>query len=56
VKIGDTLRVVMTIADVRLSSDGKRGIVGRRFEVRNQRDEIVQEGRSPIMLRRRPDG
>jgi acyl dehydratase len=56
VKIGDTLHVVMTIADVRLTSDGKRGIVGRRFEVRNQRDEIVQEGRSPIMLRRRPPG
>jgi acyl dehydratase len=54
VKIGDTLHVVMTIADVRLTSDGKRGIVGRRFEVRNQRDEIVQAGRSPIMLRRRP--
>lgn len=54
VKIGDTLHVVMTIADLRLTSDGKRGIAARRFEVRNQRDEVVQEGRSPIMLRSRP--
>ncbi len=53
IKIGDTLRCVVTITDVRPASDGSRGIVGRRFELLNQRDEVVQEGRSPVLLKRR---
>ncbi|MBV8749890.1 MAG: MaoC family dehydratase N-terminal domain-containing protein [Candidatus Eremiobacteraeota bacterium] len=52
--IGDTIRVAVTITEKRLTSDGKRGIVGRRFTVRNQRDEVVQEGSSPVMIRLRP--
>ena len=52
--IGDTIRVVVTITEARLTSDGKRGIIGRRFRVLNQRDEVVQEGSSPVMIRRRP--
>ena len=52
--IGDTIRVVVTITETRLASDGKRGIVGRTFAVMNQRDELVQEGRSPVMVRLRP--
>jgi acyl dehydratase len=51
--IGDTIRVVVTITDVRPASDGTRGIVGRRFALYNQRDELVQEGKIPIMLKRR---
>ena len=54
IRIGDTIRCVVTITDVRAASDGARGIVGRRFEVLNQRGEVVQEGRSAIMLKRRP--
>ena len=54
IRIGDTIRCVVTVTDVRPASDGTRGIVGRRFELRNQRDEVVQEGRSAIMLRRSP--
>ena len=54
IRIGDTLRLVVTITDVRLASDGARGIVGRRFALYNQRDELVQEGRIPIMVKRRP--
>jgi len=52
--IGDTIHAVVTITETRLTSDGKRGIVGRRFAVLNQRVEIVQEGRSPVMVRLRP--
>jgi acyl dehydratase len=52
--IGDTIHVVVTITETRLASDGKRGIVGRTFAVLNQRDELVQEGRSPVMVRLRP--
>jgi acyl dehydratase len=52
--IGDTIHVVVTITETRLASDGKRGIVGRTFAVMNQRDELVQEGRSPVMVRLRP--
>jgi acyl dehydratase len=52
--IGDTIRLVVTITDVRPTSDGTRGVVGRQFWLYNQRDELVQEGRIPIMVRRRP--
>lgn len=44
VRIGDTIRLRLTIADKRLTKDGKRGIVGMRYEVFNQKDEIVSEG------------
>lgn len=54
IRIGDTIRAVVTITDLRLASDGKRGIAGRRFALYNQRDELVQEGGIPIMLKRRP--
>ena len=52
--IGDTIRAEVEITDLRMTSDGKRGIVGRRFRVLNQRDEVVGEGRSPVMIRLRP--
>jgi acyl dehydratase len=54
VKIGDTVHVELTLGATRLASDGTRGIVERAFIVRNQRGEIVQRGRIPIMLKRRP--
>ena len=53
IRIGDTIHLVVTITDARLASDGSRGIVGRRFALYNQHDELVQEGRIPIMVRRR---
>lgn len=53
IKLGDTVHAVVTITDLRPTSDGSRGIAARRFEIRNQRDEVVQEGSSPIMLKRR---
>jgi acyl dehydratase len=53
IKLGDTVRAIVTITDLRPTSDGTRGIAGRAFELRNQRDEVVQAGRSAIMLKRR---
>lgn len=53
--IGDTIRFRMKIVEKRLTSDGKRGVIGRAFEVINQRDEVVQRGLSPLMIRVRPD-
>lgn len=39
----------------RLTSDGKRKVIGRSFEVLNGRDEVVQPGSGPLMIRVRPD-
>lgn len=51
--IGDTISFRLTITDVRRTSKGDRGIVGRHFELVNQRDEIVQQGHIDILLRAR---
>lgn len=49
---GDRVRGRITIEDLRRSSsDPSRGIVTRRCEVLNQRDEIVQEGTTTVLLR-----
>jgi acyl dehydratase len=54
--IGDTVHLELTILAVRPSrSKPDRGIVERRFELRNQRDETVQAGRIDLLVRRRPD-
>ena len=53
--IGDTIRSRMEICSVRLTSKGDRAIVDRRYELLNQRDEIVQRGFIGLMLRRAPD-
>lgn len=44
VLIGDTLQLKLTIAEKRLTKDEKRGIIGMRYEVLNQRDEVVGSG------------
>lgn len=51
VKIGDTIRLRLLIEDKRETKEGKRGIIGMRYEVLNQRDESVAEG----LLRRMDD-
>jgi acyl dehydratase len=53
IRIGDELRVRLTITSVAPTSDGRRGVVGRRYELLNQNDEIVQSGSMPILMRRR---
>ncbi|WP_326835366.1 MaoC/PaaZ C-terminal domain-containing protein [Amycolatopsis rhabdoformis] len=53
--IGDTVHLRLTIEDVRPSaSKPDRGIVQRRFDLLNQRDETVQTGRIDVLVRRRP--
>lgn len=51
--IGDTLSFRLTIKGVRRTSRGDRGVVQRHFELRNQRDETVGEGRLDAMVRAR---
>jgi acyl dehydratase len=54
--IGDTVHLELTILGVRPSqSKPDRGIVERRFELRNQRNEVVQVGRIDLLVRRSPD-
>ena len=48
---GDTLRAGFTVRSRRPTSDGKRGIAVLSVEARNQRDEIVQLGRTTLMMR-----
>ena len=49
---GDTLRCRFTVAELRVTSSG-RGLVTRRLELLNQRDEIVLETLSPILIARK---
>ena len=52
--IGDTIHGRVHIDEKRESTDPSRGILVRRVQVVNQRDEVVQEGVLPVMVRRRP--
>lgn len=51
--IGDTVHFRLTITDVRRTSAGDRGVVGRFFELLNQREEVVQQGNIDLMIRAR---
>ena len=42
VKHGDTIHVVMTVTDKRLTSKGDKGVIKIRREIVNQREEVVQ--------------
>jgi acyl dehydratase len=52
--VGDTLSVRMTIIGKRLTKSGTSGIIDREFEIRNQRGEVVQRGRSDALIKLRP--
>lgn len=54
VMIGDTLRVRVTVTGAKLSaSKPDRGVLKRRLEVLNQRDEVVQSGIFVAMMKAR---
>ncbi len=53
--VGDTLRGEMEIVSKRVTSTGDRGIVGRRFTLLNQRDEVVQTGDLGMMIKMAPE-
>lgn len=50
--IGDTLKLDIEIADIKLTADEKRYTVDRRIRIVNQDDAIVQEGIARSMWRR----
>jgi acyl dehydratase len=48
--IGDTVRCRVHILGKRLTSSGETGVVQRRFELLNQRGDLVQGGRMDVMV------
>jgi acyl dehydratase len=50
---GDTLYARVTIVDKRETSNATQGVISRRLEVFNQRDELIQEGCITLMCRRK---
>jgi acyl dehydratase len=51
--INDTIKGRLTIEGVRRTSAGDQGVVRRRFEILNQRDEVVQHGGIDLLVRAR---
>src|SRR5205823_3837939 len=50
VRVGDTIHGEIEIVSVRPTSNGKRGIVVSRIDVKNQRDEVVMSYEATRML------
>jgi acyl dehydratase len=48
--IGDTVTCTVEILTTRLTSKGTTGVVERHLTLRNQKGEIVQEGRMDVMV------
>jgi acyl dehydratase len=53
VKIGDTLRAIVTIRETRVTSKPGRGIVKFAFDVQNQNRETVQSGVMTVVMKTR---
>ena len=53
VRIGDTIRVVNEVTELRETSKPDRGIMVQRVDVLNQDDLVVQRGELVSLLRRR---
>ena len=51
--IGDTIRAITQIQELRETSKPDRGVMVQRVQVVNQRGEVVQEGEFVTLLRRR---
>lgn len=51
---GDTIRVRITVADVRTASKPGTGVLKRKVEIVNQRDEVAQSGHLLTLIRSRP--
>jgi acyl dehydratase len=52
VRVGDTIRVAIRVAAKRSMKEG--GVLIEERRVLNQRDEVVQSGRSTLLVARRP--
>jgi acyl dehydratase len=53
---GDTIRAVSTVANVRETADGSRGVVTMDVEVFNQYDDVVCSFERTVLSLRQPDG
>ena len=51
---GDTIRVRVTIENKRETKKPDRGILMRKIEILNQRDEVIQQGFADLMVKRKP--
>ena len=56
IKIGDTIRVRAKVTAKKEADKPDRGIVSVERQVLNQRDEVVQEGDTDLVVERRPAG
>jgi acyl dehydratase len=56
IKIGDTIRVRARVTAKEDAPKVDRGLVTVQRHVLNQRDEIVQEGETDLIVQRRPTG
>jgi acyl dehydratase len=54
VYIGDTIRVVAGVKNRRAMESAGGGIVNLDVSIRNQKDEVVQEGKWTLMVKSRP--
>ncbi|MDP6345039.1 MAG: MaoC/PaaZ C-terminal domain-containing protein [Alphaproteobacteria bacterium] len=52
--IDDTIRFRLVIDALKETSKGDRGVVTRRYEILNQRDEVVQIGKLVVLMQKRP--
>jgi acyl dehydratase len=52
--IGDTVSVEIEIAELRETSKPHAGVLKRNVRLVNQRGEVVQEGRTVTLVKRRP--
>jgi acyl dehydratase len=48
--LGDTVTCTVEVVGTRLTSSGRTGVIERVVTLRNQRDEIVQQGRMDILV------
>jgi acyl dehydratase len=56
IKIGDTIRLRATVTAKKETAKPDRGLVTLQRTVLNQRDEVVQEGETELMVERRGGG
>jgi len=56
IKIGDTIRLRARVLTKKETSQGDRGVITLERTVLNQRDEVVQEGETDLLVERRPAG
>jgi len=51
---GDSIRATITVAAMRPTSKGDRGVVELTFDVTNQNGEVVQSGSNTLLMRNQP--